>query len=113
MSRLGDMKPDALRGHLGSLILAIVEAGPIHGYGVAEALHERSGGLIDLPTGTLYPALRRLERHGYLRSTWSTSNGRQLRVYEITPAGQTALEADRQEFDVFSRVVGTILHGSA
>jgi DNA-binding PadR family transcriptional regulator len=107
------MKPDALRGHLGSLILAVVEAEPMHGYGIAEALQQRSSGLIDLPTGTLYPALRRLESQGYVRSTWTASNGRQRRTYEITSSGQAALAADRKEFDNVTRVLAIILHGSS
>lgn len=56
------MKADALRGHLDPMILAVVEQEPLHGYAIMEALLERSGGELDLPTGTLYPALRRLER---------------------------------------------------
>ena len=59
------MRPDALRGHLDSLILAAVEAGPLHGYAITEALLTRTGGEVDVPTGTLYPALRRLERTPY------------------------------------------------
>jgi hypothetical protein len=60
------MKPDVLRGHLDALILAVVEHEPLHGYAIMEALQQRSGGALDVPTGTLYPALRRLERAGYL-----------------------------------------------
>jgi hypothetical protein len=56
------MKPDAVRGHLDGLILAVLEDGPRHGYAIIEALQARSGGRLDLPTGTVYPALRRLER---------------------------------------------------
>lgn len=107
------MKPDALRGHLGSLILAVVEDGPMHGYGIAEALNKRSGGLVDLPTGTVYPALRRLEQLGCLQSRWNLTNGRRRRMYEITPYGKATLAADRQEFDEFSDVVGAILHGDS
>ena len=65
------MKADALRGHLDALILAVVESEPLHGYAIIEALQVRSGGEIDLPTGTVYPALRRLESAGYLSSAWS------------------------------------------
>ena len=58
------MHPDALRGHLDSLILAVLESQPRHGYAIIEALQVCSGGALDLPTGTVYPALRRLEAAG-------------------------------------------------
>ena len=60
----------------------MVEQEPLHGYAIMEALLERSGGELDLPTGTLYPALRRLERAGYLASEWSTVGGRDLIMSE-------------------------------
>jgi hypothetical protein len=63
------VKPDAVRGHLDALILAVREDGPRHGYAIIEALQARSGGRLDLPTGTVYPALRRLERAALLSGT--------------------------------------------
>lgn len=103
------MKADELRGHLGSLILSIIESGPMHGYAVAEALAERSGGVITLPTGTLYPALRRLERNGFLQSGWGSVNGRKRRTYELTRSGAAVLEADRREFAEFSATIAKVL----
>ncbi|HEY9409386.1 MAG TPA: helix-turn-helix transcriptional regulator [Jiangellaceae bacterium] len=103
------MKPDALRGHLDGMILAVVEDAPRHGYAIAEALQARSAGELDVPTGTLYPALRRLERIGYLRSDWSTVGGRKRRTYELTNSGRSALAADREAFRTFSSVVGAVL----
>jgi PadR family transcriptional regulator, regulatory protein PadR len=103
------MKPDALRGHLDSLIMSVVEDEPRHGYAVIEALRDASGGELDLPTGTVYPALRRLERMGYLRSSWSEVGGRKRRTYELTRAGRGALATDRETWSVFSRVIGGIL----
>ncbi|WP_298332402.1 helix-turn-helix transcriptional regulator [Haloactinopolyspora sp.] len=103
------MKADELRGHLDALILAVVKDAPLHGYGISEALHAQSGGAIELPTGTLYPALRRLERLGYLRSSWSTVSGRKRRTYELTRAGRGQLAAQRQAWSEFSGVVGGIL----
>ena len=58
------MKAQALHGHLDALLLAVLEEGALHGYAIIEALRARSGGSLDLPTGTIYPALRRLERAG-------------------------------------------------
>jgi PadR family transcriptional regulator, regulatory protein PadR len=103
------MKPDALRGHLDALILAAVEPEPMHGYAIMEALLERSGGALNLPTGTLYPALRRLERAGYLRGEWSTVGGRQRRTYRLTAAGRRTLATERSEWRDFSAVIESVL----
>jgi len=103
------MKADALRGHLDPMILAVVEAEPLHGYAIMEALQARSGGQVDLPTGTLYPALRRLERAGYLQSEWSTVAGRKRRTYQLTRAGKKVLAAERSEWNTFRSVVEGVL----
>lgn len=103
------MKADVLRGHLDSLILAVVEEEPLHGYAIIEALQVRSGGELDLPTGTVYPALRRLERAGYLDSSWSQVAGRKRRTYRLSRAGRKALAQHREEWRTFARVVGEVL----
>jgi PadR family transcriptional regulator len=103
------VKPDVLRGHLDGMILSVLEREPLHGYAVMEALQERSGGTLDLPTGTLYPALRRLERAGHLRSDWSTVGGRRRRTYRLTAAGRRALAAERSEWRTFAALVSGVL----
>lgn len=103
------MKPDALRGHLDALILAVIEHEPLHGYAIIEALRAKSGGQMDLPTGTVYPALRRLERLGYLDSAWSTVAGRKRRTYQITKAGAAALAGERESWIATSGVIEAIL----
>src|SRR5215510_6898870 len=103
------MKADALRGHLDPMILAVVEHEPLHGYAIMEALQARSGGEIDLPTGTLYPALRRLERAGYLQSEWSTVGGRNRRTYQLTRSGRKVLSAERSEWNTFRSVMEGVL----
>ena len=90
------MKREAvLTGQLDLLVLAVVARRPAHGYAVLEALRVKSGGLFDLPEGSLYPALYRLEQAGYLRSDARVVGGRPRRTYSITPAGRGALK-DRQ-----------------
>ena len=74
-----------------------------------EALLERSGGALDLQTGTLYPALRRLERTGYLSSRWATVKGRRRRTYRLTSAGRRALAGQRSDWREFAAVVETVL----
>jgi PadR family transcriptional regulator, regulatory protein PadR len=103
------VKPDALRGHLDALILAVLEHEPLHGYAVMEALQERSAGALDLPTGTLYPALRRLERAGQIRGAWSTVGGRKRRTYRLTAAGRRALTAERADWRAFAAVIDGVL----
>jgi PadR family transcriptional regulator, regulatory protein PadR len=103
------MKADALRGHLDALILAVVEDSPLHGYAIIEALQVRSGGEIDLPTGTVYPALRRLEAAGYLTSAWSETGGRRRRTYKLSSAGRKALARQRAEWQTFAQVMNGVL----
>ncbi|MBO0817012.1 MAG: helix-turn-helix transcriptional regulator [Actinobacteria bacterium] len=103
------MRAETLKGHLDGLLLASLEAGPRHGYAIMEALRAGSGGQFDLPTGTVYPALRRLERAGLIQGTWSTGPGRQRRVYQLTPAGRSALAAERGGWREFSAAVTALL----
>jgi DNA-binding PadR family transcriptional regulator len=103
------MRPDAVRGHLDGLILAVLEDGPRHGYAIIEALQARSGGALDLPTGTVYPALRRLERAALLSGSWSTVGGRERRTYTLTRAGRHALGRQRAEWNEFSAVMDAVL----
>lgn len=103
------MKAQALHGHLDALLLAVLEQGSLHGYAIIEALRARSDGHLDLPTGTIYPALRRLERAGHVASTWSTVNGRERRTYQLTDAGRRALAGERSGWREFSTTVGRFL----
>lgn len=103
------MKAEVLKGHLDGLLLAVLEAGPAHGYAVIETLRSGSGGRFDLPTGTVYPALHRLERAGLVRSGWSIVGGRRRRTYELTAAGRRALENERTSWREFAAAMSTVL----
>lgn len=105
------MRAEVLKGHLDGLLLAILENGPAHGYAVIEALRAGSGGEFDLPTGTVYPALHRLEGLGLVASTWSNGNGRQRRTYRLTAAGKKALAEQRTTWQRFSGAVTSIMAG--
>jgi PadR family transcriptional regulator len=107
------MKAEALKGHLDGLLLAMLEAGPAHGYAVIEALRATSGGTFDLPTGTVYPALHRLERAGLVRGVWADEPGRRRRVYELTAAGTVALAERRSGWREFAGAVSAVLDGGA
>jgi DNA-binding PadR family transcriptional regulator len=106
------MRAETLKGHLDGMLLASLEAGPRHGYAIIEALRAGSGGQFDLPTGTIYPALHRLERAGLVQATWAEAGGRRRRVYELTADGRRALDTERGTWREFSAAV-TALLGSA
>jgi PadR family transcriptional regulator PadR len=103
------MRAQALKGHLDGMLLAALEDGPNHGYAIMEALRAGSDGQFDLPTGTIYPALRRLERAGLVRTTWSEEGGRRRRLYELTPAGRGMLDSERNAWREFSAAVTSLL----
>jgi PadR family transcriptional regulator PadR len=106
------MRAEALKGHLDALLLSTLTSGPRHGYAVIEALRAGSGGVFDLPTGTVYPALRRLERAGLVTSDWSTVGGRARRTYALTAAGRRSLREERTRWQEFSTAVSALLGGS-
>ncbi len=101
------MKGEALKGHLDLLLLAVIETKPAHGYVIIELLRERSGGTFDLPEGTVYPALHRLQDEGFLSSHWSESGGRRKRIYELTPRGKLALAKHQEEWNRFAQAVNS------
>jgi transcriptional regulator len=99
------MLGETLKGHLDLLLLAILSEGPGHGYAVIESLRQRSRGLFDLPEGTVYPALHRLEDQGLLQSRWSEDSGRRKRIYQLTPKGRQALSKRQDEWKQFFEAV--------
>ena len=94
------------------LLLAIVADGPVHGYALLEALRQRSAGRFDLPEGTVYPALHRLEASGLVVSRWEDATGRKRRVYELTKRGYSVLASRREEWAGFVASVQAILRGA-
>lgn len=103
------MKPDPVRGHLDGLLLSAVEREPLHGYAIITAVRLRSGGALELRTGTIYPALNRLERLGLVRSGWASGSGRRRRSYEITEAGRRSLAEERSAWRSFTASIGSVL----
>jgi PadR family transcriptional regulator, regulatory protein PadR len=103
------MDRERLKGNLDLLLLSILAGGSAHGYAIISALRERSEGTFDLPEGTIYPALHRLEEAGLLASSWAQADGRRRRVYGLTDAGAAALAAQRTEWRRFARGVQAVL----
>ena len=102
------LRAEELKGHLDSLILAVVGSEPLHGYAIIEQLKQRSGGTLTLPEGTVYPALHRLERGGLLESAWS-DGGRRRRVYKLTARGRRELGLRRKSWREFASTVEAVL----
>ncbi|MGW1814440.1 PadR family transcriptional regulator [Streptomyces sp. NPDC002125] len=104
------MKADAVRGHLDGLLLAVLEQGPLHGYAIIAAVQRRSGGVVELRTGTIYPALNRLERTGLLSSSWESVGERRRRCYALTDQGRRTLAGERTAWDEFTTAIGSVLN---
>jgi PadR family transcriptional regulator, regulatory protein PadR len=107
------MNRERLKGNLDLLLLSVLAAGPAHGYAIISALRDRSGGAFDLPEGTVYPALHRLEDAGLLASSWADADGRRRRVYGLTDKGAAALAAERTEWRRFATGIQAVLGWSA
>lgn len=101
------MRAELLKGHLELLLLSVLSSAPLHGYAVIEELRRRGG--FDLPEGTVYPALHRLEAAGLLDSRWSAESGRRRRVYSLTRSGRRELARRREEWRVFSGAVRAVV----
>ena len=103
-------KSDLLQGTLDVLILKIVDLGPIHGYGIAQRIRQISRAVLQVQQGSLYPALHRLEKRGWLRAEWGEAEtGREAKFYSLTKVGRKQLEAERANWDRLSEAVTLIL----
>ncbi len=96
-----------LKGHLDMIVLAALSAGPLHGYAVIQEIRHRSRGAFELPEGTIYPVLHRLEQEDLLTSRWKTGEtGRERRVYSLTKQGSRALADHRIIWKRFTNAIG-------
>jgi PadR family transcriptional regulator, regulatory protein PadR len=106
------MDAEMLKGHLDAIMLAALAGGPAHGYAIIEEIRRRSDGAFDLPEGTIYPALHRLEQAGLLESVWALSeSGRRRRVYSLTANGHASLAERKDRWQRFSGAVEALLSG--
>jgi transcriptional regulator len=101
---------DLLQGTLDMLILKSLVAGPLHGYGVLLRIQQLSRDALQVPQGSLYPALYRLEGRGWIASSWGESdNRRKARFYRLTPAGRRQLRTESERWARMSRAIGRVL----
>ena len=104
---------DLPQGTLDLLILKALSLGPMHGWAISERLHQVSRATISIPQGSLYPALHRLERRGWVSAEWGASdNNRKAKYYELTRAGRAQLAAERDAWSRLSRAVALVLEMS-
>jgi PadR family transcriptional regulator, regulatory protein PadR len=101
------------QGHVDGMLLAVLSAGPLHGYAVAEELKRRSGGEFDLAEGTIYPALHRMENAGLLSSRWEIVGGRKRRVYALSISGRHAMADRRSTWEAFRCAVDAVFANEA
>lgn len=103
-------RDEVLQGTLDLLVLKALSLEPMHGWGITERLQQWSEDVLRLNQGSLYPALYRLERQGFVSSSWKTTdNNRRARYYTLTPAGRRQLQQERQVWERASRAVNLVL----
>ena len=106
-------KSDLPQGTLDLLILKIVALGPVHGYAIAQRLQQVSRDVVQVPQGSLYPALHRLENRGLLTADWKeTETGREAKFYRLTRKGRAQLETEAASWQRLTEAVGLILRMS-
>ena len=103
-------KSDLPQGTLDLLILKVVALGPVHGYAIAQRLEQVSRGVVQVPQGSLYPALHRMEEAGWIRAEWITKDtGRRARQYELTAAGKKQLAVEESRWQTVTSAVNRVL----
>ena len=101
---------ELLQGTLDLLILQVAALGPVHGYAIAQRLNQISREALQVQQGSLYPALHRLEKRGWLRADWrTTDSGRDAKFYTLTAAGKKRLDIERTEWDRLSQAIALVL----
>jgi PadR family transcriptional regulator PadR len=104
---------ELLQGTLDLLILETLRWGPQHGYGISRAIQSQSGDVLQVDTGSLYPALHRLERKKWIAADWKISENKQrVRVYRLTPKGKTQLADERSRWGQLSGAIADILNAA-
>jgi transcriptional regulator len=111
MSRKPPSRVDLLQGTLDVLILRTLLTGPSHGHSIARHIQRTSQDLLQVETGSLYPALHRLEAQGVIAASWERSDkGKRAKYYRLTPLGRKRLATEQSKWEAFARAMGLILN---
>ena len=107
---MSDPHLDMPQGTLDLLVLKALSLGPMHGWSISERIHQVSRATLQVPQGSLYPALHRLERRGWIRAEWGASeNNRKAKYYELTRAGRKQFTAEADAWARLTAAVGLVL----
>ena len=107
----GDRRLELLQGTLDMLILRTLQWGPQHGHGIGQAIRQQSDELLKVETGSLYPALHRLEKQGWLKSEWGVSEANQrAKYYRLTAAGKAQLLREQDRWSQLVHAIGRIMN---
>ncbi|HEY9227962.1 MAG TPA: PadR family transcriptional regulator [Gemmatimonadaceae bacterium] len=107
---MADDRLDLPQGTLDLLILKALSLAPQHGWAISERLHQVSRATLQIPQGSLYPALHRLERRGWIKAEWGASdNNRRAKYYELTRAGRKQLDAETESWRKLTTAVSLVL----
>ena len=107
---MGGERGEMLQGTLDMLVLKSLQVEPMHGWGITERIEQWSGGVLQINQGSLYPALHRLTRQGFITSSWRvTENSRRARYYALTAAGRRALSSEQTSWERLSEAVNLIM----
>jgi PadR family transcriptional regulator PadR len=110
---MGGKKMDLLRGTLDLLILQVLQLQSLHGVAVADRIRQVTKGTFDVPAGSLFPALHRLEQEGWIEGEWLLDNGRRIKSYALTPSGRKQLASEKRAWNRTVEAVGLVIEAAS
>jgi PadR family transcriptional regulator PadR len=110
---VGKQKPELPQGTLDMLVLKALSLGPMHGYGIGRRIQQLAENMLQVEEGTLYPALYRIEKRGWIESEWGVSeNNRRARFYKLTRAGRKQLAVEESQWDHLSLAIRKVMQAT-
>jgi PadR family transcriptional regulator PadR len=110
---MGGKRMDLLRGTLDLLVLQVLQLEPLHGVAVADRIRQITAGTFDVPAGSLFPALHRLEQEGWIEGEWSVESGRRIKSYALTGSGRKQLATEKRSWLRAVEAVGQVIDATS